>query len=64
MPDPVIIFLYLIVGLIAISVVCDLLGVSAVHPTQLDAAGNPKVENALSLLAAANMIAASGITTT
>ncbi len=55
LPDPVIIFLYLIVGLIAISVVCDLLGVSAVHPTQLDAAGNPKIESALSLLAAENI---------
>lgn len=55
LPDPVIIFLYLILGLIMVSVLSDLLNVSALHPTQLDAAGNAKVEQAVSLLSAANI---------
>ena len=55
LPDPVIIFLYLILGLIMVSVLSDLLNVSALHPTQLDAAGNAKVEQAVSLLSAENI---------
>jgi aminobenzoyl-glutamate transport protein len=55
LPDPVIIFLYLIVGLVAISVLAELLGLSALHPTQLDAAGEAKVERAVSLLSAENI---------
>ena len=55
LPDPVIIFLYLILGLIMVSVLSDLLNVSALHPTQLDAAGNAKVEQAVSLMSAANI---------
>ena len=55
LPDPVILFFYLILGLIGISVVCDLLNVSAFHPTQKDASGAPIVEQAVSLLSAANI---------
>ena len=55
LPDPVIIFFYLILALIGVSVICELLGVSAVHPSQLDAAGDPKVEQAVSLLSATNI---------
>lgn len=55
LPDPVIIFLYLILALVAISVLTDLLNVSAQHPTQLDADGNPRVEQAVSLLSPENI---------
>ena len=37
LPDPVFIFFYLIVFLLVISVVCALFGLSAKHPTQLNA---------------------------
>lgn len=55
LPDPVFIFFYLIFALIGISVVCDLLNVYAFHPTQLDADGSPRVEQAISLLSAENI---------
>ncbi|MCR9104224.1 MAG: AbgT family transporter [Gammaproteobacteria bacterium] len=55
LPDPVFIFFYLTLGLIAVSVLCDVFDLSAVHPTQLDAAGNPRVEHAVSLLSAGNI---------
>ena len=55
LPDPVIIFIYLIIGLVAVSVLADLFNVSAQHPTQLDGSGNPRVEQALSLLSAENI---------
>jgi aminobenzoyl-glutamate transport protein len=55
LPDPVFIFFYLIILLIGISVVADLVNVSALHPTQLNADGTPKVEEAVSLLSAANI---------
>ena len=55
LPDPVIIFFYLIIALIGISVICELLGVSAMHPTQIDQSGNPKIEQAVSLLSASNI---------
>lgn len=55
LPDPVIIFFYLILALIGVSILTDLLNVSAQHPTQLDAMGNPVVEQAVSLLAAENI---------
>lgn len=55
LPDPVIIFVYLIVGLIAISVIAELVGLAAFHPTQVDSAGNAKVERAVSLLSAENI---------
>jgi len=55
LPDPVIMFMYLILALIGVSALSDLLDVSALHPTQLDAAGNAKVEYAVSLLSAENI---------
>lgn len=55
LPDPVFIFIYCIVGVVFISVVATLLGVSAAHPTQLDAAGNAIMVSAESLLSAANI---------
>jgi len=55
LPDPVFIFFYLIIALVGISVACELLGVSAVHPTQVDASGAPKVEEAVSLLSPGNI---------
>lgn len=55
LPDPVIIFFYLILGLIGLSVIAELLGLSAVHPTQLDSLGQAKVEQAVSLLSADNI---------
>ena len=38
LPDPVFLFFWLIVGLVAISVVASLTGVSALHPTKIDPA--------------------------
>ena len=55
LPDPVFIFFYLILILMAISVVLELLGTSAVHPTQVDATGNPVVVTSESLLSASNL---------
>lgn len=55
LPDPVFIFFYLIIALVAISVVSDLVNLSAFHPTALDASGAPRVEQAVSLLSADNI---------
>jgi aminobenzoyl-glutamate transport protein len=55
LPDPVFIFFYLIAALILISVVCAMLGVSALHPTKLNPDGTPVVERAVSLLAPQNI---------
>ncbi|MEM7219528.1 MAG: AbgT family transporter [Pseudomonadota bacterium] len=55
LPDPVFLFLYLIIALIAISVLCALLGVSAEHPTQLGADGLPVVIQSASLLSPENI---------
>lgn len=55
LPDPVFIFLYCIAAVIVISVIAALTGVSAAHPTQVDAAGNAVMVNAESLLSAANI---------
>jgi aminobenzoyl-glutamate transport protein len=55
LPDPVFIFLGLILILVLISVVMALTGVSAQHPTQFDANGNPLVIEAASLLSAENI---------
>lgn len=55
LPDPVVIFLYLGLVLIAISVACALLGLSALHPTQVDADGNPLVVASQSLLSSENI---------
>ncbi len=55
LPDPVFIFFGLILVLIVISVLASLAGVSALHPTQVDATGNPQVIAAASLLSADNI---------
>ncbi len=55
LPDPVFIFLWCIVAVVVVSVLAAMLGVSAPHPTQLDAAGNVVVVNAQSLLSATNI---------
>lgn len=55
LPDPVFIFFYLIFFLIAISVAASYFGMSAVHPTMKDAAGNAQSIGAESLLSAANI---------
>ena len=56
LPDPVFIFFYLIIALIAISVISAALGVSAFHPTQIDeATGGALQIEAVSLLAADNI---------
>lgn len=55
LPDPVFIFFWLILIVVGLSVVASLLGVSAVHPTQMQADGTPLVVEAESLLAADNI---------
>ena len=55
LPDPVFIFFYLIILLVGISIIADLVNVSANHPTQVNSDGTPRVENALSLLAPQNI---------
>ena len=55
LPDPVVIFLYCIVAVIAISVIAAATGTFALHPTQVDAAGNALVIRAESLLSADNL---------
>lgn len=55
LPDPVFLFLYLIVGLVFVSLICVGLGVSAQHPTQLGSDGLPLVVQSVSLLSAANI---------
>jgi aminobenzoyl-glutamate transport protein len=55
LPDPVFLFLYLIVALVAISVACVMAGVSAIHPTQVAADGNVVVIRAVSLLSPENL---------
>ena len=55
LPDPVVIFLYCILAVIAISVIAAVTGTYALHPTQFDAAGNPLVIQAESLLSADNL---------
>ena len=55
LPDPVFIFFYLIIALVVVSVVCDLLGVSALHPVAANEDGSPLVVSAVSLLAAENI---------
>ncbi len=49
LPDPVFIFLYLIIIMAIISTVTYFLGVSVDHPTQRDAAGDPVAVNAVSV---------------
>ncbi len=55
LPDPAFIFLYLIVGLVAISVAAALLGVSAPHPTERGEDGANRIIAAASLLSAENV---------
>lgn len=55
LPDPVFIFFWLIGILIAFSVAASLMGYSAVHPTQLDEAGNAVVLSAVSLVSPENI---------
>lgn len=56
LPDPVFLFLYLVAGLILLSVFADVLGWSAVHPTEIDPeTGSNKVIAATSLLSAENI---------
>ncbi len=55
LPDPVFIFFWLIGGVILVSVIASLLGVSAVHPTQLQADGSPVIVMSASLLSAENL---------
>lgn len=55
LPDPVFIFLWCIAAVVVISVIAALMGVSALHPTQVDAAGNALVVSAESLLSADNI---------
>ena len=55
LPDPVVIFLYCILAVIAISVIAAVTGTYALHPTQVDAAGNALVIRAESLLSADNL---------
>ena len=55
LPDPVFLFFYLIFALVAISVICELLGVSALHPTSVTEDGAPERIAAMSLLDPANI---------
>ena len=55
LPDPVFLFLYLIGGLVVLSLVAAGLGWSALHPTELGEGGAPLVIAAESLLSAANV---------
>ncbi len=55
LPDPVFIFFWLIAGLVVVSVIAQLSGMSAPHPTRLDANGNAIVISAQSLLSANNI---------
>lgn len=55
LPDPVFLFFYLILILVVISVACAMLGVSALHPTQVNEDGSPQLVSAASLLSAANL---------
>jgi aminobenzoyl-glutamate transport protein len=56
LPDPVFLFFYLIITLVAISVVSALLGVSALHPVTLDeSSGQPLRIEAVSLLSPENI---------
>ena len=55
LPDPVFIFVWCILAVMGVSVICALAGVSALHPTALDAAGNPRLVEAESLLSSSNL---------
>ena len=56
LPDPVFLFFYLIIALVAVSIICELLGVSALHPVEVDeVTGEQTRIAAVSLLAAENI---------
>ena len=55
LPDPVFLFFWLIGGVVVISVIMAALGVSAIHPTQVQADGSPLIIEAASLLSADNL---------
>lgn len=56
LPDPVVLFFWLIVGLVAISILASLTGVSASHPTQVDPeTGVNRIIAATSLLSGDNL---------
>ncbi|MFM1884936.1 MAG: hypothetical protein RL026_93 [Pseudomonadota bacterium] len=56
LPDPVALFLILMVGLVLVSVLAAVTGWSALHPTAIDpATGRPQVIEAVSLLSADNL---------
>lgn len=55
LPNPVFIFVYCILGVIAASVIAALFGVSAEHPVSVDAEGNALIVSAESLLSGENI---------
>lgn len=55
LPDPVFIFIWLILALVGISIAAAMAGVQVLHPVQRDAAGDPVVVSAMSLLAPENI---------
>jgi aminobenzoyl-glutamate transport protein len=55
LPDPVFLFFYLILILVGVSVAAALMGVSAVHPTQVNEDGSPQQVAAASLLSPENL---------
>ena len=55
LPDPVFIFVYCILGVIAASVIATFFGVSAAHPVSVDADGNALIISAESLLSSENI---------
>ena len=52
LPDPVFIFFYCIAAVVLTSVILAAIGVSAIHPTQVDELGNAIIISAESLLSA------------
>ncbi|MEL7312108.1 MAG: AbgT family transporter, partial [Pseudomonadota bacterium] len=55
LPDPVFIFFWLIAALVVVSIVAAAAGLSAPHPTKVDAAGQALIIEAESLLSADNI---------
>ena len=55
LPDPVFIFFYCIAAVVLTSVILAAIGVSAIHPTQVDELGNAIIISAESLLSADNI---------
>jgi aminobenzoyl-glutamate transport protein len=55
LPDPVFLFLYLIGGLVLVSIVASAVELSALHPTQKQPGGAPVIVAAESLLSPANL---------